>query len=158
VKKIGLGIVSCAFVLFLVGAADESGSGSEKAPEISPSGYLWTALQVSDVSEAAKFFKEKLNFQGEREGEYYLFRVSDNQYFVLIEKQKEDVKTDGVLISFKVKDVDGYFKQVTSKDVKAIDYLHENKELERPVWRDWGAKEFAVMGPENTILVFSRMG
>ena len=33
----------------------------------------------------------------------------------------------------------------------------EGKKLERPVWRDWGAKEFSVLGPENTVLVFTRM-
>ena len=61
-------------------------------------------------------------------------------------------------MSFHVKDVDAYFEQVTAGGVKAIDYLEDGKELTKPVWRDWGSKEFSVEGPENNILVFTRMG
>ena len=157
-KRFVVGFACCFLVVFLLGA--DSGSESEKSEtvkKLTPSEYAWVALQVSDVSEAKKFFVEKLNFKGEWMDNYYLIQISDAQYLVLIERAVENAKSDGTLIAFHVKDVDAYFKQVTEAGVEAIDYLKEGKKLERPVWRDWGSKEFSVMGPENTVLVFTKM-
>jgi predicted enzyme related to lactoylglutathione lyase len=158
-KKLLSGIALCAVAALLIGASHQEGEkAEEEKPPQTPGGYAWVALQVSDVEEAAKFFKDKLNFKGQAAGEYYLFQVDDRQYFVLLEKQGEDIKSNGMMVSFHIKNVDDYFKQVTDKGVEAVDYLDDFSKMERPKWRDWGSKEFAVKGPEDTLLVFTKMG
>ena len=132
-KKLVVGILCCAVAVFLIGAAGDSESAksesaqSETAKNITPSSYAWVALQVSDVSEAKKFFTEKLNFKGEWMNDYYLIQIAEGQYLVLIGKQVPEAKTDGAMVAFHVKDVDAYFEQVTSAGVEAIDYIKEHR-------------------------------
>ena len=156
-KKMLSILTVCAIAALLAGAAQDTKPAEEPKPNLAPQGYAWVALRVNDLSEAGKFFAEKLNFRGSREGDYHLFRVDDRQYFVLAKKEEAETKTDGVIVGFHIRDVDKYFEQVTAAGLEPIDYLRGGQKLERPVWRDWGSKEFAVKGPEGAILVFAKM-
>jgi predicted enzyme related to lactoylglutathione lyase len=157
-KKLFPVILLCLLAFVWIGA-DASQDSEKEAPKIRPNdGYAWVAVQVDDMKAMATFLKEKLNFTGEQMGDYYLFQVDQDAFLVLVKKQVEGSKADGTMISFHVNDVDDYCKQVQANGLKALDYMKQGEEIEKPVWRDWGSKEFAVMGPEGVVFVFTRMG
>ena len=152
----GLALVVLGVLMFSAGyiRAEED----NKKPAISPGEIRFVAMRVKDVDATSDFLNDKLGFEGQSMGEFYIYEVSPGQYLALSPDEDRDENSQpNIVVGFDVSRIDDYFKQVTDKDVKAIDHLSDMKELERPVYRQWGAREFGVQTPDGDILVFSRL-
>jgi catechol 2,3-dioxygenase-like lactoylglutathione lyase family enzyme len=135
--------------------------GQEKTEEMSPSpsttvGIRYVALLVKDMAAMGDFFEKDLGFHGNRSGSFTVFEVAPGQYFALVPKMDAEAAPGRMVVGFEVEDVDAYFKQVTSRGIQAIDPMKDGKVLDRPVYRQWGAREFGVRTPEGDILMFTR--
>jgi len=153
----GFALVMMGALAFTAGYTRAQEEKTEK-PAISPGEIRFVAMRVKDVDATSAFLDEKLGFEGQSMGEFYVYEVSPGQYLALTPDVDRDVEGEpNMVVGFDVSRIDDYFKQVTEKDVKAYDHLAEMKELERPVYRQWGAREFAVLTPDGDVLVFSRL-
>ena len=127
-------------------------------PKIKPGEIRFVAMRVKDVDATSAFLNEKLGFEGQSMGEFFVYEVSTGQYLALTpHAERGDGDEPNLVVGFDVGRIDDYFKQVTEKEVKAYDHLADMKELERPVYRQWGSREFAVQTPDGDVLVFSRL-
>ncbi|MCA9447031.1 MAG: hypothetical protein KC931_07940 [Candidatus Omnitrophica bacterium] len=154
----GIALALFGALMFSAGYTGAQESDKDK-PAISPGEIRFVAMRVKDVDATDQFLNEKLGFEGQRMGEFHVYEVSPGQYLALTPYADRDSEGEpNMVVGFDVGRIDDYFKQVTEKGVKAIDHLSEDlKALERPVYRQWGAREFAVQTPDGDILVFSRL-
>lgn len=127
-------------------------------PKITPGEIRFVAMRVKDVDATNKFLNEKLGFDGQSMGDFYVYEVSPGQYLALTPYEERDGQSQpNMVVGFDVGRIDDYFKQITEQEVTAVDHLADMKALERPVYRQWGAREFAVQTPDGDVLVFSRL-
>ncbi len=154
VSGFALGVLGV--LIFSAGYTRAQEEGSK--PAISPGEIRFVAMRVKDVDATSEFLDEKLGFEGQSMGDFYVYEVSPGQYVALTPDADRDSDSEpNMVVGFDVSRIDDYYKQVTEKDVKAYDHLADMKELERPVYRQWGAREFAVQTPDGDVLVFSRL-
>ena len=140
-------------VLFLTGAGDEY--NPEK--KVSPDSIRYIALFAEDMEKMTAFFTEDLGFTARGGSDFVIYEIGTGQYFALVPRREELGDPGRIVVGFQVEEIDDYFKQITEKGIQAIDPMQENQRLERPVFRQWGAREFGVRTPEGDLLVFTRM-
>ena len=152
----GLALTLLGVLIFSAGYTRAQETAKETV--ISPGEIRFVALRVKDVDATNTFLSEKLGFEGQSMGDFYVYEVSPGQYLALTpDADRDSAMEPNMVVGFDVSRIDDYFKQVTEKEIKAVDHLSDMKELERPVYRQWGAREFAVQTPDGDVLVFSRL-
>lgn len=149
-------LLSFLILVPLVAFSDEA-EKTDAPPPVRPGGIRYVALLVDDMKTMTDFFEKDLGFRGEGAETFMIFEVAPAQYFVLVPREEAKTQPGNMVVGFNVEEIDTYFEQVTSHGLTAIDPMKGDKVLTRPVYRQWGAREFGVKTPEGDILVFTRM-